>query len=270
VAETLTANYGWTKPDPGASANTWGATLNATTDKIDNQVHTNQQAAAANAAPIGSITMWSGVSTTPPTGWLLCDGSAVSQTTYAALYAIVGTTFNVAGVAAGNFNLPNLVSRFPLGAASGTRGQTGGEATHLLTTAELAAHAHPITDVAHSHTAQQNAHSHAIATGSHSHAITTGSHAHGSSLMRFVGSGGAQGVGVAPNNVVEGNTDTVGNLGGNTDTAGNLGGNTDAQTPGVGVNASGTGLSTTQNAGGGAAHNNMPPYLQIPFIIRYQ
>ena len=45
VAETLTANYGWTKPDPGASANTWGDTLNKTTDKIDAQAFVNQQAA---------------------------------------------------------------------------------------------------------------------------------------------------------------------------------------------------------------------------------
>ena len=69
---------------------------------------------------------------------------------------------------------------------------------------------------------------------------------------------------------VSANTSTVGNLGGNTDTAGNLGGNTDAQTSAISIQASGTGLSTTQNAGGGAAHNNLPPYLQINFIIRYQ
>jgi hypothetical protein len=42
VAETTTANYGWTMPDPGASANTWGATLNATTQKVDAQVFANQ------------------------------------------------------------------------------------------------------------------------------------------------------------------------------------------------------------------------------------
>lgn len=42
MAETLTVNYSWTKPDPGASANTWGATLNADLDKIDAKVFANQ------------------------------------------------------------------------------------------------------------------------------------------------------------------------------------------------------------------------------------
>jgi microcystin-dependent protein len=265
VAETLTANYGWTKPDPGASANTWGATLNATTDKIDAQVFVNQQAIAAGQVPIGSVMMHAGP--TAPTNWLLCQGQSLSTTgTYAKLFGVIGYAFGGSGA---NFNLPNLVSHFPYGAA-GVGGGVGGAATATLAIANLPAHAHPITDVTHSHTAQQNAHSHVIATGSHSHGITTGSHAHGSSLMRFVGSGGIQGVGVAPNNVAEGNTDTVGNLGGNTDTAGNLGGNTDTQTPGVGVNASGTGLSTTQNTGSGAAFSILPPYVGINFIIRFQ
>jgi trimeric autotransporter adhesin len=41
VANTTTANYGWQMPDPGGSANTWGNTLNATTQAIDQQVFTN-------------------------------------------------------------------------------------------------------------------------------------------------------------------------------------------------------------------------------------
>jgi hypothetical protein len=41
VANTITANYSWTMPDPGGSANTWGNTLNATTQAIDQQVFTN-------------------------------------------------------------------------------------------------------------------------------------------------------------------------------------------------------------------------------------
>ena len=50
VAETTTANFGWTMPDPGASANTWGATLNATTQKVDAQVFANQQAGVRRLA----------------------------------------------------------------------------------------------------------------------------------------------------------------------------------------------------------------------------
>jgi microcystin-dependent protein len=46
--------------------------------------------------------------------------------------------------------------------------------------------------------------------------------------------------------------------------------NLQAAQPAITVNPSGTGLSTTQNAGGGAAHNNLPPWLAVNFIIRYQ
>src|SRR6185437_10157966 len=59
-------------------------------------------------------------STTAPSGWLNCDGSAVSRTTYASLFAIIGTSYG-AGDGVSTFNLPNLQQRFPLGkATSGT------------------------------------------------------------------------------------------------------------------------------------------------------
>ena len=47
-----------------------------------------------------------------PPGWLLCDGSAYSQTTYADLFAAIGTAFGAAG---GNFNVPDLRGRAPVG-----------------------------------------------------------------------------------------------------------------------------------------------------------
>ena len=255
MAETTTPNYGWTMPDPGASANTWGATLNATTQKVDAQVFVNQQ----GLVPVGAITMFGGPQSNMPSNWMLCAGQSLNTTTYATLFAVVGYMFGGSGA---NFSLPNLVGRFPMGMTNGeVLGQTGGEATHVLTAAELAAHAHPITDVAHSHTAQQNAHSHGITTGNHAHGITTGSHAH---TVQQWGTGGGIAVrGDAPSYFQQ-NTTVA------TSTVGNLGGNTDTQQPAVGVNASGTGLSTTQNAGSGAAHNNMPPYLQLNFIIKYQ
>jgi microcystin-dependent protein len=257
----LTKNYSWTKPQITGSAATWGGFLNTNFDDIDALVFANQQ----GINPVGSGALW--FTATPPENWLICDGRSLSTTTYAALFAVIQYTFGGSGP---NFNLPPLANVFPIGAGSSAAlGATGGEATHVLTAAELAPHPHPIVDVAHSHTAQQNAHSHVIVTGNHAHGITTGGHAHGASLARFVGSGGNLGVTSGPN-ITTGNTDAVGNLGGNTDTAGNLGGYTDTQAPAVGVNASGTGLSTTQNAGGGAAHNNLPPYVGINFIIRYQ
>jgi microcystin-dependent protein len=71
--------------------------------------------------------------TTAPTGWLLCDGTAVDRTTYATLFAVIGTTYG-AGNGSTTFNLPDMRGRFPLGkAASGTGstlGSSGGDLDH--------------------------------------------------------------------------------------------------------------------------------------------
>jgi len=58
--------------------------------------------------PAGSVIAWSG--TTAPSGWLLCDGTDASRTTYAALFAITGTTFGT-GDGSTTFSLPNLKGR---------------------------------------------------------------------------------------------------------------------------------------------------------------
>lgn len=82
-----------------------------------------------------------------PAGWLMCDGSVVSQTTYADLYAIVGATYNTGGEGAGNFRLPDTRKRFVLGLATagfGTASILGGvggawDHTHTL------AHTHTVS-----------------------------------------------------------------------------------------------------------------------------
>lgn len=88
----------------------------------------------ATVVPPGTITAHAG--SAAPTGWLLADGSAVSRTTYAALYAECGTTFG-AGDGSTTFNLPNLKGRFVVGIDAGgtnpefdTRGELGGGKTH--------------------------------------------------------------------------------------------------------------------------------------------
>ena len=68
--------------------------------------------------PFGAIT--------PPTGFLLCDGAAVSRTTYAALFGIIGTAYGV-GNGSTTFNVPDLRQRFPLGKANSGAGSTLGE-----------------------------------------------------------------------------------------------------------------------------------------------
>lgn len=108
--------------------------------------------------PTGSLFPFAGSSA--PTGYLLCDGTAVSRTTYATLFGVIGSTYG-AGNGSTTFNVPDLRGRMALGAGTGlglnasgtgtpagtaqtarTAGQWGGEETHLLTTAEMPAHNH--------------------------------------------------------------------------------------------------------------------------------
>jgi microcystin-dependent protein len=99
----------------------------------------------SNGAPTGGLIMWG--TGTAPSGWLLCDGTAVNRTTYAALFAVIGTTFGV-GDGSTTFNVPNYTNRMPYGT---TVGATGGSATTTLITANLPSHTHSITDPGHSH-----------------------------------------------------------------------------------------------------------------------
>ena len=65
--------------------------------------------AASNAAssPVGSVVVFAGDASSVPEGWLLCDGSAVSRSTYAALYAVIGTAWGY-GDNATTFNIPDM------------------------------------------------------------------------------------------------------------------------------------------------------------------
>ena len=65
-----------------------------------------------NNTPVGSISLYAG--STAPTGWLICDGSAVSRITYADLYSVIGTTYG-SGDGSTTFNVPNLKGRVPVG-----------------------------------------------------------------------------------------------------------------------------------------------------------
>jgi len=104
---------------------------------------TAAQAVLGAIIPPGAMMEYGGASA--PSGWLLCDGAAVSRTTYAALFAIIGTAYGV-GDNSTTFNLPDRRDRFGIG-ASGTvaRGSTGGSTTSggtALTTAQLPSHTH--------------------------------------------------------------------------------------------------------------------------------
>ena len=81
---------------------------------------------ASVANPTGSILMFGGSSA--PTGYLICDGSAVSRSTYAALFTALSTTYGT-GDGSTTFNLPDLRGRAPVGVGTGTGGGASGTGT---------------------------------------------------------------------------------------------------------------------------------------------
>lgn len=89
----------------------------------------------------GVIQMFGG--STPPAGWLLCDGAAVSRTTYATLFAAIGTTWG-AGDGSTTFNLPDLRGRAPIGAGTGS-GLTARTLGGKLGSENIQAHTHSFT-----------------------------------------------------------------------------------------------------------------------------
>ena len=97
--------------------------------------------------PTATIVPWS--SSSVPSGFLECDGSAVSRSTYSALFAIISTTYGV-GDGASTFNLPNLSDNVAVGksnnkalaSSGGANTASGNTANHTLSEAELASHSH--------------------------------------------------------------------------------------------------------------------------------
>jgi microcystin-dependent protein len=198
------------------------------------------------AVPVGSIVMW--YQTSIPTGWLRCDGAAVSSTSYPSLYAMMTNT-------------PNLTGRFPLG-VSGTTYPLGGVGG--------AASASYVTVTAHSHTI--NAFNASITEGTV--ANNTGNHSHGVSGNTSVSSNdtGSRSYSANLTNIL---TPTVahshgdGNLttpsaGGTSSNGVDLGKHTHSINA---FNASVIEGTNEQNTAANGTVATMPPYLALYFII---
>lgn len=204
---------------------------------------------------------------TPPAGWLLCDGSAVSRTTFAGLFSIISTNWGP-GDGVSTFNLPDLRGRTPIGMGQGpgltnrALGATGGEENHQLLSAELAQHAHVLTDPGHIHT--QVGHNHALNDPGHVHAINDPGHAHPVNFRADVTIGGGSGAlnqfGGAGQSFATGPAQTAITI------ASALTHATIAvATPTINSHATGI---TMANTGSDTPHNTMQPFLVVPYIIK--
>lgn len=199
-----------------------GVDSSAVTTSLDYKMRINN--------PTGEITIWA--TNTAPTGWLICDGTAISRSTYSTLFGVLSTTYG-AGNGSTTFNLPNLLGKVPVGRNASdtsfdTIGETGGSKTSALTSGNLPAHSHSGTT--------SNA-------GSHSHTSAQ------SDIVRQFGGGDAKLT--ANSNYGPYNTGSI-----TTDTQG-------AHDHTVTVSGGGNGTAT------GDAFSVLQPYIALNYIIRF-
>jgi microcystin-dependent protein len=124
---------------------------------LENLVGTPGGGGGGAGTIVGEVKNFAG--TALPTGYLWCDGAAISRTTYADLFLVIGTAYG-AGDGSTTFNVPNMQGRTAVGpgfsAGSGptrTRGEYGGASEVALTAAQQnAPHWHTVWDVGHRHT----------------------------------------------------------------------------------------------------------------------
>jgi microcystin-dependent protein len=135
-----------------------------TTAKIVDNAVTTAKLAGEARIPAGAVMDFAGA--TPPDGWLLCGGQAVSRTTFANLYAAIGLVWG-AGDGISTFNVPDLrgyvvagkddmatgaAGRLNSYIAGTTLGAAGGVEEHTLSAAEMPYHTHVTPNHSHSAT----------------------------------------------------------------------------------------------------------------------
>ena len=182
----------------------------------------------------GEIKLWP--TAVAPTGYLLCNGQQVSRTTYAALFAIVGTTFG-SGDGSTTFNLPNYTNRMPIGSGGVyALAATGGSKDAIVV-----AHTHTLSGT----TASSGAHTHGISDPGHSHSYN--------------------------NTIIGGNIYT--DHSGNDTQQGYNYPQTSISGTGISIQSGGahthTLSGTTDSTGSSGTDANLPPYLAMSFIIKF-
>jgi microcystin-dependent protein len=133
------AAVNWTTADPYMEIKLGTATL-LPREKITSSVYALMAKELEGGIPgmTGEIRMWT--TATPPDGWFICNGSTASRTTYAALFAVIGTTFG-SGDGSTTFNIPDFRGRTPIGSGTGS----GLTPRTLAGTVGAETHTHSIT-----------------------------------------------------------------------------------------------------------------------------
>jgi microcystin-dependent protein len=128
----------------------------------------------------GDIKIWPAA--TPPTGWLLCDGSSLLRAgQYAALFAVVGTSFGSADGT--HFNLPDMRGRVVAGYGTTASGShidvaTVGNGDATNPNARRPTHKHTVGDPGHGHGVTDPNHGHGVTDPQHGHGVTDPQHNH--------------------------------------------------------------------------------------------
>ncbi len=208
----------------------------------------------------GVITMYGAA--TAPSGWLLCDGTAVNRVTYAGLFAIIGTTYGV-GDGSTTFDLPDIRGRFPIGA-----GQGAGLTNRVLAATGGA----ETTDVEHAHTMTGHLHSTADFTlliadmPSHDHGGVVGSAgAHTHNLTVYASGAGSQ-YGTIKQDSDDSGVSTAGYV---VSDGAHAGHSITAEGGGTAHNHGNTGSTTdTMDNQGSTTQAIMNPFLALTFIIK--
>jgi microcystin-dependent protein len=205
-----------------------------------------------NRSEVGAIKPWT--KATAPAGYLLCDGSAVSRSTYAELFAIVSTTYG-SGDGSTTFNVPQLQGKMPQGYDGNTYNLAGTGGANTVTVA-----------VTNNQAATNASNQSVTVTGSISNtSLTTAqlsSHSHGGDFWKYNPA--------TPGNRMTGiGSDGLGgiNKGANTSNAGSGTGHNHSHT----LSGTLTGNVTTSLTGSvtAAGTNSFSPFVVVNYIIKH-